>query len=121
MKEIRYPSQDWLNAYVVKHGCDFEDAEQAWWDNEIDHDRPTPFDLTEDQAKVAKDFCRGKAVDAYGKERKRTRKADEEKRALIARLAEAFADLGAEVVNPEREIRFGSYSVILTRHRTPKG
>jgi len=122
MKEIRYPTQDWLTAYVVKHGGDYEDAERAWWDNEIDHDRPTPFDLTEDQAKIAQTMTKGaRAVDAYGKERKRTRKADEEKRELIARIAEALADLGAEVVNPEREIRFGAYSVTLTRHRTPKG
>ena len=122
MKEIRYPSQDWLDKYVSKHLCDYEEAERVWWDNEIDHDRPTPYDLTEEQAKTAKEMTKGaRAVDAYGKERKRERKADTEKRDLIARLAEALADLAPEVVNPEREIRFGSYSVTLTRHRTPKG
>lgn len=122
MTEIRYPTEKWLTAYQHKHGCDRDHAEQVWWDNEIDHDRPTPFDLTEEQAKVAKTMTKGaRQVDAYGKERKRERKPDEEKRELIARLAEALADLSPEVVNPEREIRFGAYSVTLTRHRTPKG
>lgn len=122
MTEIRYPTEKWLTAYCATNACDRETAETAWWDNEIDHDRPTPFDLTEEQAKVAKTMTKGaKAVDAYGKATKRERKPDEEKRELIRRLAEALADLSPEVVNPEREIRFGSYSVTLTRHRPPKG
>lgn len=122
MTEIRYPTKKWLTDYQTKHGCDREHAEQVWWDNEIDHDRPTPFDLTEEQAKVAKEMGpKARAVNAYGKAVKRERKPDEEKRELIARLAEALADLSPEVVNPEREIRFGTYSVTLTRHRTPKG
>ena len=135
MKEIRYPTQDWLTAYVVKHDCDFETAEQAWWDNEIDHDRPTPFDLTEDQEKVSKDLRKGHAVDAYGKTRKRERKPDEVKREVIATVAQNLprcwvADGEVKVTeiatpNPEREIRFriGSdlYSLTLTKHRAPKG
>ena len=136
MKEIRYPTQDWLTAYVVKHNCDFEDAERAWWDNEIDHDRPTPFDLSEEQAKTAKEMTKGaRAVDAYGKTRKRERKPDEVKREVIATVAQNLprcwlsdgevnvTDITTE--NPEREIRFrigaDLYSLTLTKHRTPKG
>ena len=136
MKEIRYPTPDWLDSYIIKHGGDYETAEQAWWDNEIDHDRPTPFDLTEEQAKTAKEMTKGaRAVDAYGKTRKRERKPDEVKREVIATVAQNLprcwlsdgevkvTDITTE--NPEREIRFriGSdlYSLTLTKHRTPKG
>lgn len=136
MKEIRYPTPDWLDSYIIKHGGDYETAEQAWWDNEIDHDRPTPFDLTEEQAKTAKEMTKGaRAVDAYGKTRKRERKPDEVKREVIATVAQNLprcwvADGEVKVTeittpNPEREIRFriGSdlYSLTLTKHRTPKG
>lgn len=118
---INYPSEKWLADFMSAHKCDKETADMAWWDIEIEKGNPTPFDLTDEQEQVAKTMRKGKAVDAYGKERKRERKPDEEKRALIARLAEALADLAPEVVNPEREIRFGSYSVTLTKHRPPKG
>lgn len=122
MTEIRYPTEKWLTAYQNKHQCDREHAEQVWWDNEIDHDRPTPYDLTAEQQKVAKDMTKGaRKVDAYGKTTKRERKPDEEKRALIARIAEALADLSPTVSNPERQIDFGPYSLTLTKHRPPKG
>ena len=119
---INYPSEKWLSTYMSVHACDRETADQAWWDAEIDKGNPTPYDLDETAEAVSKEMRKGaKAVDAYGKTRKRERKPDEEKRELIHRLVEALADLAPEVVNPEREIRFGSYSVTLTRHRTPKG
>jgi len=122
MTEIRYPTEKWLTEYQSKHECDRENAELAWWDNEIDHDRPTPYDLDGTAEEIAKEMRKGaRAVNAYGKAVKRERKPDDEKRELIRRLVEALADLAPEVVNPEREIRFGSYSVTLTRHRTPKG
>ena len=134
-KEIRYPSTEWLDKYVAKHGCDYEDAERAWWDNEIDHDRPTPYDLTDEQEKTAKEFRKGKAVDAYGKERKRERKADPVKREVMETVAQnlprcVFEDEGLKVVeivtdNPERAVSFriGSdlYTLTLTKHRQPKG
>lgn len=135
MTEIRYPTPDWLDSYIIKHGGDYETAEQAWWDNEIDHDRPTPFDLSPEQEQVSKELRKGKAVDAYGKTRKRERKPDEVKREVIATVAQNLprcwvADGEVKVTeittpNPEREIRFriGSdlYSLTLTKHRTPKG
>lgn len=119
--EIRYPSEKWLTDFMTTHKCDRETADMTWWDIEIEKGNPTPFDLTEEQQKTAKQFCKGRAVDAYGKEHKRERKPDEEKRELIQRLAEALADFSPEVINPEREIRFGQFSVTLTKHRTPKG
>ena len=115
------PSDEWVDHYIDTHpdSC-IEDAERAWWDLQVEQDTTTGT-LTPEQERVSKELRKGKAVDAYGKERKRERKPDEEKRELIRRLAEALADLSPEVVNPEREIRFGSYSVTLTKHRAPKG
>lgn len=115
------PSDEWVDAYIDSHpdSC-IEDAERAWWDEQIDKGEDLGG-LTAEQEAVSKELRKGHAVDAYGKTRKRERKPDEEKRELIQRLVEALADLAPEVVNPEREIRFGSYSVTLTRHRTPKG
>ena len=121
-KAINYPTPEWISAWCETRHCSPEDADMAWWDLEIEKGNPTPYDLDETAEAVSKEMRKGaKAVDAYGKERKRERKPDEETRELIRRLAEALADLSPEVVNPEREIRFGSYSVTLTRHRTPKG
>ena len=115
------PTDEWVDAYIDSHpdSC-IEDAELAWWDEQIDKGADLG-ELTPEQEQVSKELRKGKAVDAYGKTRKRERKADAEKRDLITRLADALADLSPEVVNPEREIRFGSYSVTLTKHRTPKG
>lgn len=131
--EIRYPTEKWLIAYQNKHGCDREHAEQVWWDNEIDHDRPTPFDLSDEQAKIAKEMGpKARAVNAYGKAVKRERKPNETKRWIITRLSallEGYAlhgdlsDLMQD--NPERSLSFTKdgkrYTLTLTEHRPPKG
>ena len=134
-KTINHPTAGWLNDYMTAHKCDLETADQAWWDIEIEKGNPTPYDLTEEQEQVSKSLRKGKAVDAYGKTRKRERKPDEVKREVIATVAQNLprcwlsdgevnvTDITTE--NPEREIRFriGSdlYSLTLTKHRPPKG
>lgn len=138
-KAINYPSAEWIEKwmddYMDKHPderiTDFaalrEKAEDAWWMNEIDHDRPTPFDLTPEQEAESKKARKGmaRAVNAYGKEVKRERKPNEAKRELVQAIAAALADYGASVTNPERQVDFTwqgvSYSVTLTAHRPPKG
>ena len=127
-KQIQYPTDEWLDKYVDKHGCSLEDAECAWWDAQIDKGNPTPFDLTPEQEKESRKANRPKAtksVDAYGKERKRERKPNEDKRLLIDCLTDALRDFdNCEVVNPERQVDFHlngvHYSVTLTAHRKPK-
>lgn len=139
-KEIRYPTQewldDWMDKYMDKHPneriTDFEalreKAEDAWWTNEIDHDRPTPFDLTPEQEKASQEARKGmaRAVNAYGKEVKRVRKPNESKRVIVEALAKALSDVGENVTvsNIERQVDFTlggvSYSVTLTAHRPPK-
>lgn len=127
-KKIRYPSDEWIDRYIDAHeGASIKDAEQVWWDNEIDHGNPTPFDLTEEQAENAKEVRRkmAKAVDAYGKQTKRERKPNEDKRELIQIIADALAKYAPNVSNMERQIDFEfngtQYSITLTAHRKPKG
>lgn len=127
-KQIQYPTDEWLDKYVDKHGCSLEDAECAWWDAQIDKGNPTPYDLTPEQEKESRKANRPRAtksVDAYGKERKRERKPNEDKRLLVDCLRDALQDFDdCEVVNPERQVDFTlngvHYSVTLTAHRKPK-
>lgn len=129
------PSDEWVDAYIDSHpdSC-IEDAERAWWDEQVESD-PEVGKLTPEAEAVSKSMRKGQAVDAYGKTRKRERKPDEVKREVIATVAQNLprcwlsdgevkvTDITTE--NPEREIRFriGSdlYSLTLTKHRTPKG
>lgn len=127
-KQIQFPTDEWLDKYIDKHGCSLEDAECAWWDAQIDKGNPTPYDLTPEQEKESRKANRPRAtksVDAYGKERKRERKPNEDKRLLIDCLRDALQDFDdCEVVNPERQVDFTlngvHYSVTLTAHRKPK-
>ena len=130
------PSDEWVDAYIDSHpdSC-IEDAERAWWDQQVDAENPEVGKLNAEQEKVARDLMRGKAVDAYGKTRKRERKPDLPKRELIATIADALAlravgpngerVTNLTVVNAEQEIALqfcsGDYSVKVTKHRPPKG
>lgn len=146
MAKINYPTDEWIDKWMDKYMdnhptekiSDFdalrEKAEEAWWSNEIDHDRPTPFDLTPEQEKVSQEARKGmaRAVNAYGKQVKRERKPNEDKRFIIAVLHEAMQATGEHaplgdggtIVNPERQIDFElngvKYSITLTAHRPPK-
>ena len=129
------PSDEWVDAYIDSHtdSC-IEDAERAWWDEQVESD-PEVGKLTPEAEAVSKSMRKGQAVDAYGKARKRERKPDEVKREVIATVAQNLprcwlSDGAVKVTditteNPEREIRFriGSdlYSLTLTKHRPPKG
>lgn len=131
-----YPTDEWVEKWIDRYletatekVTDFaeirEKAMDAWWENEIEHDRATPFDLTEEEEAESKKARKGmaRAVNAYGKEVKRERKADDEKRKIIEILQKALTESGfcATISNVERQIDFGSYSVTLTKHRQPKG
>ena len=77
-------------------------------DNDIDHDKEMDFDLTPEQEKNAKKMrtTGQRMVDAYGKERTRERKADNDKRELIDNMAKMLDNCGLsyEITNQEREI-----------------
>ena len=133
--------EKWIDRYMDEHPdekiTDFdalrEQADCEWYDNEVDHGKATEYDLTAEQAKVAQDAMKGmaRAVNAYGKEVKRERKPNENKRWIIVRvkiLLDGFAlkgDLEAvEVANMERLVDFVKdgkhYTLTLTEHRPPK-
>jgi len=108
-----------------------EQADCEWYDNEVDHGTATEYELTPEQEAVSKELRKGKAVDAYGKEHKRERKPNENKRWIMERvkiLLEGFAlkgDLaGVDLSNPERAVDFVKdgkhYTLTLTEHRPPK-
>ena len=109
-----------------------EQADCEWYDNEVDHGTATEYALTPEQEAVSKDLRKGRAVDAYGKERKRERKENHDKRFIISVLHEAMQATGEHaplgdggtVVNPERQIDFTlngvAYSITLTAHRPKK-
>lgn len=138
-RKPNYPSDEWVEQWIdnyldnaTEKVTDFDAVRElamgAWWENEIEHDRPTPFDLTPEQEKASKAVRKGmarqeKAVNAYGKEVKRTRKADLDKRKIVEIIGAALAEAGYEIsiTNVERQIDFGEYSVTLTKHRPKKG
>jgi hypothetical protein len=134
--------EKWIDKYMDDHPdekiSDFkaleEQADCAWYDEQVDHGEKTEYDLTAEQEKVAQEARKGmaRAVNAYGKQVKRERKPNEDKRFIIAVLHEAMQATGEHaplgdggtVVNPERQIDFElngvKYSLTLTAHRPPK-
>lgn len=105
-----------------------EAVETVLYDDDVEHGRPTEFDLTEEQKKVAKKY-----TGTGTKKRKptyqftqRERKPNEAKRELIEILKQALISEQIEpnVSNIERQIDFlyenRSFSVTLTEHRPKK-
>lgn len=136
-KEIQYPTQEWLDEWVDKYMdkhpdekiTDFkaltEKAEEEWWDNEINHDRPTPFDLTEEQQKVAKSVTKTgtRKTSTNYKFDKKTRPKDVEKVEFMEKINEFVTQFteNCEIVNAGQQISFNIgenlYSLKLTKHR----
>ena len=112
-----------------------EQADCAWYDREVEANHATEYDLTPEQEKTSKNLRKGaRAVNAYGKEVKRERKANPDKREIIATVAKNLTRICGEdcesptditIPNQERQIDFLyhgiSYSLTLTAHRPPKG
>lgn len=127
------PSDEWVDRYIDTHpdSC-IADAEQAWWDEQVEKGDPEVGALAPEAEAVSKAMRKGQAVDAYGKARKRERKPNADKAWAVQRigiLLEGFAGIGeiSDVVtdNPERAISYTRngkrYTLTLTEHRAPKG
>ena len=127
------PSDEWVDRYIDTHPdtC-IADAEQAWWDEQVEKGDPEVGALAPEAEAVSKAMRKGQAVDAYGKARKRERKPNADKAWAVQRigiLLEGFTGIGeiSEVVtdNPERAISYTRngkrYTLTLTEHRAPKG
>jgi hypothetical protein len=136
--------QEFIDKYLDKYEQDHpnekidydklrEEADCVWYDEQVDHGEATEYDLTAEQEKVAKEAMKGmaRAVNAYGKEVKRERKPNENKRWIMERvriLLEGFelkGDLEAvDLTNAERAVDFVKdgkhYTLTLTEHRAPK-
>jgi hypothetical protein len=141
-KEIQYPTQDWIDKWVDTYMdknpnekiSDFkaleEKANEAWWDNEINHNRPTPFDLTKEQQKEAKKATittsNKKKTPTNYKFDKKTRPKDAEKVEILQKINDFVKKLAenSEIINEGQEISFSlgenDYSLKLTRHRKIK-
>ena len=110
-----------------------EATEMVLYDDEVEHGKPTEYDLTEEQKKVAKQYT---AVDSKRKNpnyvfTKRERKPNETKRTIMKWLKVMFDgfELKGEVSsvnlsNIERQIDFEcdgkQFSITLTEHRPKK-
>lgn len=131
MKEIQYPTNEWIDEWIDKHpdSC-IADAETAWWDKQIDRGNPTPYDLPPEKVKASKEItktAKNREKPATPKDKpKRERKPNEEKREIIQTLFDGCSSKYADVTvtNIEKEICFtignNSYSVTLTCHRKAK-
>ena len=107
-----------------------EATEMVLYDDEVEHGKPTEYDLTEEQKKVAKQYT---AVDSKRKNpnyvfTKRERKPNETKRLLIAKINQFLEEMeeisALSVSNIERQIDFEcdgkQFSITLTEHRPKK-
>ena len=139
-KEIQYPTQEWIDkwvdTYLDKHPTekvsDFsaleEKATEAWWDNEIDHDRPTPFDFTEEQEKASKKARKmgTRTTPTNYKFDTKKKPKDAEKVDLMQNIFGFVATIteNCTIANEGKEITFSvngnEYSLTLTKHRPPK-
>ena len=135
--EINYPTQEWLDNWVDKYIdknpnekiTDFkaleEKATEEWWDNEIDHNRPTPFDLTPEQQKVAKEATKTgtRKTPTNYKFDKKKRPKDAEKVEFLEKVCGFCSEIveNCEIVNAGQEISFkiggNEYSLKLVKLR----
>lgn len=107
--------------------CSAEEADDIIaYDKLVDQGKPTPYDLTKEQQKVAKDMTIAKKHTVYNFQ-KRERKANPTKADLIKFLANALGEYDCqnlEIVNDERLIAFGvgenKYELTLTQKRAKK-
>lgn len=135
------PTEEWIAKTMKSLEVTREEALEVWMDDhDIDAGKVKPFDLDPTKQKVVKEMTKATRKPAnYSLEgaKKRERKPNEEKRALIAAIASYMEDFHrndeedlvsqvnlVEIANPEREITFKigekCYSLTLTLHRPPK-
>lgn len=113
-------------AALIRVGCAANREEAIQILREDDDESYITDEMREAEKRAKAIRKNARAVNAYGKEVKRERKPNEDKREIIQTLDEALCDLvdNVTVVNEERTIDFEyngvHYSVTLTAHRPPK-
>lgn len=99
-------------------------------DDDIDHDKPKDFDLTEEQKKVAQSYAKSKSHKKTDNPQKRERKPNDTKRAIIQAIFEFLNENeellteNVEISNQEKMILFKigeeNFSLDLVQKRKPK-
>lgn len=138
---IPMPDEKWIQSTMKTLDLTRDEAIEMWCDDhDIDQGKAKDFDLDPEKQKVVKQMTKATRKPAnYSLEgtKKRERKPNEEKRALIAEIASSLEGFhrfdeenlvsnveNVEIVNVEREITFKigekCYSLTLTLHRPPK-
>lgn len=99
-------------------------------DDDIDHDKPKDFDLTEEQNKVARQYAKSSEHKKSATKQKRTRKENTTKLTIINEIFNFLTEndtISAEnlsILNKERQISFAigdeKYEITLIQKRKPK-
>jgi len=105
--------------------CTREEAlEILQWDYEIDHGNTENGALTKEQKALVRKITKADKDPAKKRSVKKERKVNENKKALIEKIAQALTETENLSVKTETEISFSyngkSYTVKLTEHREKK-
>lgn len=119
--------EDRIKAVMIAANCSYEDAVQVIEDDEaIDKGQRLDWEPTLEEEKEMRKATRLKVDRKPSTDRKpREREADNVKREIVAKVAEAMGAYENVVVsNVEREVTFvidgAEYSLTLTKHRKAK-
>ena len=119
--------EDRIKAVMIAANCSYEDAVQVIEDDEaIDKGERLDWEPTIEEEKEMRKATRVKVDRKPSGERKpREREADNVKREIVAKVAEAMGQYeNVEIANIEREVTFviygAEYSLTLTKHRKSK-
>ena len=118
-------SEKEIEKQMKANHCTRQEAlEILQWDYEIDHGNTENGALTKEQKAMVRTLTKADKDPLKKRTVKRERKVNENKKALIEKIAQALAETENLSVKTETEISFTyngkSYSVKLTEHREKK-
>ena len=118
-------SEKEIEKQMKANHCTRQEAlEILQWDYEIDHGNTENGALTKEQKALVRKITKADKDPAVKRTVKRERKVNENKKALIEKIASALTETENLSVKTETEISFTyngkSYSVKLTEHREKK-
>ena len=118
-------SEKEIEKQMKANHCTRQEAlEILQWDYEIDHGNTENGALTKEQKAMVRTLTKADKNPLKKRTVKRERKVNENKKALIEKIAQALAETENLSVKTETEISFTyngkSYSVKLTEHREKK-
>ena len=118
-------SEKEIEKQMKANHCSRQEAlEILQWDYEIDHGNTENGALTKEQKALVRKITKADKDPAVKRTVKRERKVNENKKALIEKIASALTETENLSVKTETEISFTyngkSYSVKLTEHREKK-